>query len=279
MIIDIEKCENCNNCFLACKDEHYENSWPGYSLSQPLHGHRWMNILRKEQGEFPYISVAYLPKPCFHCDDPPCIRNASQKEISKRADGIVIIDPQQSKGRKDLVKTCPHGAIWWNHENQTPQKCTMCAHLLDKGWEAPRCVQACPTGALTFHSISREDVQNFIISNRLEAFQEAPVSDNVKSQHSVLYKNLNIYRTCFIAGSVATEINSLQECVQGATAELYQGGSLVSQAVTDAFGDYRFSGLPENSGTYEIKIIYGQNIASHMEIALGGSCFTGITWV
>jgi Fe-S-cluster-containing dehydrogenase component len=24
LIIDIEKCEDCNNCFLACKDEHVE---------------------------------------------------------------------------------------------------------------------------------------------------------------------------------------------------------------------------------------------------------------
>ena len=28
------------------------------------------------------------------------------------------------------------------------RKCTGCAHLLDKGWTEPRCVDACPTGAL-----------------------------------------------------------------------------------------------------------------------------------
>jgi hypothetical protein len=30
------------------------------------------------------------------------------------------------------------------------QKCTGCAHLLDGGWKEPRCVDACPTGALRF---------------------------------------------------------------------------------------------------------------------------------
>ncbi|MCL5734640.1 MAG: hypothetical protein M1274_03470 [Actinobacteria bacterium] len=35
----------------------------------------------------------------------------------------------------------------------------MCAHLLDKGWKEPRCVDACPTGALLFGEESElEDV-------------------------------------------------------------------------------------------------------------------------
>lgn len=146
MIIDVAKCEDCNNCFLACKDEHIGNEWPGYTLEQPLHGHRWINIMRRERGQFPLIDVAYRPTPCMNCDQAPCIE-ASQGSILKRPDGIVLIDYQKAKGKKDLVKACPYGAIWWNEENQTPQKCTSCAHLLDEGWQQPRCVQACPLDA------------------------------------------------------------------------------------------------------------------------------------
>ncbi|WP_211289551.1 hypothetical protein [Sporomusa silvacetica] len=29
LIIDVEKCEDCNNCHMACKDEHVGNEWPG----------------------------------------------------------------------------------------------------------------------------------------------------------------------------------------------------------------------------------------------------------
>ncbi len=168
LIIDVEKCENCNNCFLACKDEHCGNHWPGYSLAQPHHGHRWMNILRKERGQFPHIDVAYLPKPCMHCDDAPCIRAAKNKAIHKRKDGIVIIDPQKSKGQKELVQSCPYGAIWWNEERNVPQKCTLCAHLLDQGWKAPRCVQACPTGALSMVHLEDSTLQNLIDTQGLE---------------------------------------------------------------------------------------------------------------
>jgi len=29
MIVDVEKCENCANCFLVTKDEHVGNDFPG----------------------------------------------------------------------------------------------------------------------------------------------------------------------------------------------------------------------------------------------------------
>jgi len=307
MVIDIAKCENCNNCFMACKDEHYNNEWPGYTLSQPLHGHRWINILKKEQGEFPHIRVAYLPKPCLHCDNPPCISGASEGgtvperasidkrasinggEVSegaiyKREDGIVIIDQQKAKGDRALLKRCPHGAIWWNKEREVAQKCTMCAHLLDDGWREPRCVQACPTGALTFHSFEDEELETFIQSERLENLIAAEVADasclDVKVSHAgVLYKNLHLYKCCFIAGSVATGRGAVEECVADATVELYQNNTLIEQSSTDSFGDYMFDGLKRNSGTYEIRIMHNQREVQTVKVTLGESSFTGITWI
>ena len=105
LIIDIEKCEDCNNCFLACKDEHVDNNWPGYTLSQPRHGHRWMNILRKERGQYPIIDVAYLPVPCMHCNNAPCVKAAKDGGMYKRDDGIIMIDPAKATGQKSLIKS------------------------------------------------------------------------------------------------------------------------------------------------------------------------------
>ena len=126
LIIDVEKCEDCNNCFLACKDEHVGNDWPGYAASQPLHGHRWIDIMRKERGQYPLVDVAYRPTPCMHCDNAPCIKAAKDGAIYKRDDGIVIIDPEKSKGQKAVLDACPYDAIWWNEEKEIPQKCTFC---------------------------------------------------------------------------------------------------------------------------------------------------------
>jgi len=51
LIIDVARCHDCNDCFLADKDEFVDNEFPPYSAAQPWHGHRWMNIKRKERGQ------------------------------------------------------------------------------------------------------------------------------------------------------------------------------------------------------------------------------------
>jgi len=140
LIIDVARCHDCNNCFLACKDEFVGNDWPPYSKAQPARGQRWMNILRRERGGYPLVAVAYLAKPCQHCKNPPCLKAARNGAVTIREDGIVLIDPDKATGQKQLVEACPYGVIFWNKASQAPQKCSLCAHLLDEGWQEPRCV-------------------------------------------------------------------------------------------------------------------------------------------
>ena len=51
------------------------------------------------------VDVHYVPRMCNHCDDAPCIEAAGDA-IVKRPDGIVIVDPDKAKGRRDLVDAC-----------------------------------------------------------------------------------------------------------------------------------------------------------------------------
>ena len=44
MIVDIERCNNCRACFLAVKDEHTGNDFPGYAAEQPAMGANWLDI-------------------------------------------------------------------------------------------------------------------------------------------------------------------------------------------------------------------------------------------
>ena len=155
LIINVGRCENCNNCVIADRDEHVGNDFPGYAAPAAAVGDSPIRILRRAQGSAPMVETTYLPVMCNHCDDAPCIRHAGDA-IRKRDDGIVIIDPVKSRGRKDIVDSCPYGAIVWNDEQQVPQTWIFDAHLLDQGWDRPRCQQSCPTDV--FEAVKLDDV-------------------------------------------------------------------------------------------------------------------------
>lgn len=255
MIIDVNNCEDCNCCFLACKDEHVDNDFPPYSFSQTKHVHRWMNIMRKERGQFPFVDVAYLPRPCMHCDNAPCIQNAQNNAVYKRADGIVVIDPIKSKGQKDLLKSCPYGAIWWNDEREIPQKCVFCVHLLDDGWQKSRCVQACPTGALRMLRVEDSEMEKIIQDEKLEVLHP-----EFQTRPRVYYKNLHRYMKCFIAGSVASAHEGIEDCVKGAMVTLYHDEKIVQETCTDSFGDFKFDDLDPDSGPCTIIVEHEKRV-------------------
>ena len=239
-IIDVEKCEDCNNCFLACKDEHVGNEWKEYTHSQPLHGHRWINIFRKERGQYPLIDVAYLPVPCMHCDNAPCIKAAENNAVVKREDGIVMIDYAKAAGQKEILKACPYDAIYFNEALNIAQKCTGCAHLLDDEWEVPRCVDQCPTGALKFG----EETELKELINKAE-----PLNPDTGIKTRVHYLNLP---KKFIAGTLYDPVEN--EVIINAVCTLTDSEDNETFTVdTDNFGDFWFRGLKDDR-TFSLRI-------------------------
>jgi Fe-S-cluster-containing dehydrogenase component len=276
LIVDVDRCEDCNNCLLACKDEHVDNEWPGYAAPQPRHGHRWIDILRRERGAYPLIDVVYLPLTCMHCDRPPCVE-AGKGAVSKREDGIVLIDPVVARGREDLVDSCPYGMIWWNDDSDLPQKCTLCAHLLDAGWTQPRCVQACPTGALSMSRCDDAEFRTLMHREGLEYLQR-----ELGTVPTVLYRNLSRYLSFRLSGSVTIEHDGMVDCAKGARVELRRGDAagatpdsgaatttdtvapiatteavapVVAATETDAFGDFVFDGLDPRPADYSVAVL------------------------
>ncbi|MCL4854559.1 MAG: hypothetical protein KJZ78_24630 [Bryobacteraceae bacterium] len=262
LIVDVAECHNCHNCFVTCKDEYVDNDFPGYSARQPLHGHKWINIIAKERGRFPRVEAAFVPTMCNHCDDAPCIA-AGRGAVSKRSDGIVIIDPQRAVGRKDLIEACPYGAIWWNEELQLPQAWTFDAHLLDRGWKKPRCVQSCPTGALKSLNISDEEMAEIVEAEGLR-----PLAPEHGTKPRVYYKNLHLYDRLLIVGCVLAEKAGVVDCLKGARIELVKDGQVKCAALSDAFGEFKIDALHANSGSYELRISHDQYSAKSVTTAL-----------
>ena len=247
MVIDISKCIGCYNCFLACRDEFAGNEYKGYSSAQPMEGQNWIRVIEKERGQYPKVKVSYTPIPCMHCDDAPCIKMARDGAVYKRADGIVIIDPVKAKGQKELISSCPYRVIEWNEQEQLPQKCTLCAHMLDKGEKEPRCVETCPTGALIFGDLDdpESEVARLIASGKTEMLH-----GGYDIKEKVRYMGLP---GKFIAGTVI--YGDRDECAEGVTVGLSRDGER-QEVKTNAFGDFEFEGLADNSA-YTIRIAAG----------------------
>lgn len=244
LIIDVARCENCNNCVLANKDEYVGNDFPGYTAAQELHGAGTMRIHRQVRGEGHLVDAAYLPTMCNHCDDAPCIKAAGADVIAKREDGIVIIDPLKARGRKDLVDACPYGAIVWNEKAQLPQQWIFDAHLLDKGWKEPRCAQSCPTDAIQAIKTDAAGMEKLATERKLEVLKP-----ELNTKPRIYYANLYRYSKHFVAGSVVAKIEGRLECVQGAEVRLQAGDMLLQRVLSDTFGDFKFDGLDGNAST------------------------------
>jgi tetrathionate reductase subunit B len=229
-IIDITKCNGCYNCQIACKDEHVGNDWSPIAKPQPDTGQFWMRVEDVVRGQVPKVKVAYMHYMCQHCADAPCIKACKSKAIYQRPDGAVIIDPNKCSGMKLCVDACPYGIIYYNNELNIAQKCTWCAHLLDRGWKEPRCVDACPTAALRFGE--EEEMKDLIAKAEI-------LKPEAKAGPKVYY--IGIPKR-FIAGAVYDP--EADECLEGATVTLKDSkGKKVASAKTDGFGDFWFEGL------------------------------------
>jgi anaerobic dimethyl sulfoxide reductase subunit B len=145
--VDIEKCAGCKACQIACKDK---NNLP--------EGIRWRRVFQYEGGEWvesdgqmvPSNVYAYaVSSACMHCQNPVCVQVCPAGAMTKREDGIVLIDQDKCIGCRYCSWACPYGAPQFDASQGVMTKCTMCADLVDKG-ENPACVDSCPYRAMEF---------------------------------------------------------------------------------------------------------------------------------
>ena len=249
LIVDVARCDNCRNCFLATKDEHIGNDFPGYAASQPERTHSWVDIKTKERGNWPIVEAHFMPVMCNHCDDAPCMKVAKDGAITKRADGIVIIDPVKSKGQKAIVDACPYGAVYWNEEKQIPQAWIFDAHLLDQGWTKPRVEQSCPTSVFRTLKVTDDEMRQIAKQEGLDV-----LLPEQNSKPRVYYKNLHLMTSCFVSGSVVVHVKGVEECAANADVVLKRNGAEAGRTTTDVFGEFKIDKLEPRSGRYELQV-------------------------
>jgi len=105
-IVDVGVCNGCYGCQFACKDEHVGNDWAPIAKPQPDSGQFWMRVDEYVRGTVPHVRMHYVPNPCNHCGEAPCLESCPiEGAIYKRDDGLV--DP----GERQIGPFRPMGKV------------------------------------------------------------------------------------------------------------------------------------------------------------------------
>ena len=152
-----------------------------------------------------------------------------------------------------------------------PQHWNFDAHLLDSGWAEPRCVQSCPTGALRSVRINDSEMEKLKSDQGLEQLEP-----EFQTKPRVHYKNLHLYKKCFIGGTVVITNSGLEDCLEGAIAVLNKDGKKLGEEISDAFGEFKFDNLEPAGGAYRIDILHPEYTSLSINVELQESIYTGI---
>jgi molybdopterin-containing oxidoreductase family iron-sulfur binding subunit len=212
MVIDLDRCTGCQACALACKAE---NNVPPVGPAEAERGRAiaWMQILDAAESthvEAPPAGEAggpdgFIPRPCFHCDDPPCTRVCPVNATNRTPEGIVTQIYSRCIGCRFCMVACPFNVKFFNWRRyategpgQNPdvsvrpkgvvEKCTFCHHRLQRAREqaraggremspseyVPACTEVCPTRAIAFGDLAdpRSGVARLARSSRAFRFGE-----------------------------------------------------------------------------------------------------------
>lgn len=145
---DTDRCIKCGGCEVACKQTNHVP-----------YGMRRIRVVTVNEGKPGEMNV---PMACMHCGDAPCIKACPREAISKREDGIVLVDKDKCIGCGYCAYACPFGAPQFEGtgvfgSKGKMDKCTYCVepyHQKDEHGKRitrepnPRCAAFCATKAL-----------------------------------------------------------------------------------------------------------------------------------
>ena len=146
-IFDHNKCVACNCCSAACI---LENGWS-------IHAREVLTINPELSLSLPLINISLA---CNHCEKPVCLEGCPSSVYTRHLiTGAVIAEDYKCIGCSYCEWNCPYGAPKFDIGKRIIGKCNLCYTRLIDG-HLPACSEACPTGALNFGDLDKQEVQN-----------------------------------------------------------------------------------------------------------------------
>lgn len=152
-LVNTGNCINCKKCVEACK----------------LHNGAAGGAARRKV--MPYTSdfgkTVYVSSGCMHCEEPACMRVCPAGAISKRADGIVVVNSDRCIGCKYCYQACPFSVPHYGENGM--DKCDCCLGSGVQPGDQPYCVEACLFGGLRYGTLDELSALNHDTAHRVEA--------------------------------------------------------------------------------------------------------------
>ncbi len=204
MVIDLDRCTGCQACMIACKAE---NNIPFVGEEQAHQGRNisWMEVISEVEGSGAEARTRFIPRPCFHCEHPPCTKVCPVHATYVNPEGLVAQIYYRCIGCRFCMAACPYTAKYFNwHKYDVPEmmkrqtnpdvsvrqkgvveKCTFCHHRLQKAKDraryegreltpedyVPACAESCPTGAIYFGDLDDPASEVSKLSRSTRAFR------------------------------------------------------------------------------------------------------------
>jgi hypothetical protein len=93
----------------------------------------------------------------------------------------------------------------------------------------------------------------------------------------IWYRNAHRLTHHFIGGTLVRNSEGHEDCAEGMTVRLYAEDETVRDAVSDAFGDFKFESLEGKGEKYRlVALASDQGVAFEREISLSGSQWIGL---
>jgi len=163
-----------------------------------------MDMLVMTEGEFPDIKKRIMPRPCFHCENPPCTKVCPVRATYINEDGLVGQIYHRCIGCRYCVNACPYNAKYFNwyppeiskdkmrylnpdvstRTKGVVEKCSFCAHRLirireradaenreiHEGDFTTACQDVCPSKAISFGDLDNPYSEVSQLSHSVRAF-------------------------------------------------------------------------------------------------------------